>query len=50
MMGILKRDFADHQIIIAFIASIFNYDIDEVNTIEIKEHLIEGHENEQSNR
>lgn len=38
MMEILKRDFADHQIIIA---SIFNYDFDEVNTIEIKEHLIE---------
>jgi len=38
MMEILKRDFADHQIIIA---SIFNYDFDEVNNIEIKERLIE---------
>jgi hypothetical protein len=43
MMEILKRDFADHQIIIA---SIFNYDFDEVNAIEIKEHLIEECENE----
>ena len=38
MMDILKRDFADHQIIIA---SIFNYNFDEVNIIEIKERLIE---------
>ncbi|NCC80794.1 MAG: hypothetical protein EOM04_00775 [Clostridia bacterium] len=38
MMEIIKRDFSDHQIIIA---SIFNYDFDEVNTIEIKECLIE---------
>ncbi|VDN49238.1 p-loop containing nucleoside triphosphate hydrolase [Petrocella atlantisensis] len=38
MMDILKRDFSDHQIIIA---SIFNYNFDEVNTIEIKERLIE---------
>lgn len=38
MMNILKRDFDDHQIIIA---SIFKYDFDEVNTIEIKELLIE---------
>lgn len=37
MMDILKRDFADHQIIIA---SIFNYDFDEANIIEIKERLI----------
>lgn len=43
MMEILKRDFADHQIIIA---SIFNYDFDEVNNIEIKERLIEECENE----
>lgn len=43
MMEILKRDFADHQIIIA---SIFNYDFDEVNRIEIKERLIEECENE----
>ena len=38
MMDILKRDFYDHQIIIA---SIFNYDFDEVNTIDIKGRLIE---------
>lgn len=38
MMGILKRDFADHQIIIA---SIFEYDLDDVKIIEIKERLIE---------
>lgn len=37
MMDILKRDFADHQIIIA---SIFNYDFDEAKIIEIKERLI----------
>lgn len=41
MMDILKRDFANHQIIIA---SIFNYDFDEVNAIEINEHLIEERE------
>jgi len=38
MMDILKRDFADHQIIIA---SIFHYDFDDVNVIEIKGRLIE---------
>lgn len=38
MMDILKRDFADHQIIIA---SIFEYDFDKVNCIEIKNRLIE---------
>ena len=38
MMGLLKRDFSDHQLIIA---SIFTYDFDEVKTIEIKERLIE---------
>ena len=38
MMDILKRDFADHQIIIA---SIFEYDFEKVNSIEIKERLIE---------
>jgi hypothetical protein len=38
MMDILKRDFADHQIVIA---SIFHYDFDNVNVIEIKERLIE---------
>lgn len=37
MMELLKRDFSDHQLIIA---SIFTYDFDEVNTIEIKERLI----------
>lgn len=39
MMDILKRDFSDHQIVIA---SIFNYDFDEVKIIEIKECLIES--------
>lgn len=38
MMDILKRDFSDHQIIIA---SIVNYNFDKVNIIEIKERLIE---------
>ena len=38
MMNILKRDFSDHQIIIA---SIFEYDFNNVNTIEIKNRLIE---------
>ncbi len=38
MMDILKRDFADHQIIIA---SIFEYDFEKVNSIEIRERLIE---------
>lgn len=37
MMDILKRDFADHQIIIA---SIFEYDFEKVNCIEIRERLI----------
>lgn len=37
MMDILKGDFADHQIVIA---SIFNYDFDEVKIIEIKKRLI----------
>ncbi len=39
MMDILKRDFSDHQIVIA---SIFNYDFDEVKIIEIKECLIKS--------
>lgn len=39
MMDILKRDFSDHQIIIA---SIFEYDFDNINRIEIKNHLIES--------
>lgn len=38
MIDILKRDFADHQIIIA---SIFEYDFVNVNKIEIIDHLIE---------
>ena len=38
MMELLKRDFSDHQLIIA---SIFTYNFDTVNTIEIKHHLIE---------
>lgn len=38
MMDILKRDFSDHQIIIA---SIYNYDFDELNVIEIVNRLIE---------
>ncbi len=38
MMDILKRDFADNQIIIA---SIFEYEFDEVKRIEIRERLIE---------
>lgn len=39
MTELLKRDFSDHQLIIA---SIFTYDFDEVNTIEIKDRLIEA--------
>ena len=38
MMDILKRDFSDHQIIIA---SIFEYDFDPLNIIEIVNRLIE---------
>lgn len=38
MMEILKRDFSEHQLIIA---SIFTYDFEEVNMIEIKERLID---------
>jgi hypothetical protein len=38
MMEILKTEFADNQIIIA---SIFKYDFDTVNLIEIKNRLIE---------
>ncbi|MCD8224710.1 MAG: hypothetical protein LUC99_07710 [Clostridiales bacterium] len=37
MMNILKRDFSDHQIIIA---SIFTYDFNDLNIIEISERLI----------
>lgn len=39
MMNILKRDFYDHQIVIA---SIFSYNFEKVNVIEIKERLIES--------
>lgn len=38
MMEILKRDFSDHQIIIA---SIFKYNFPAPNIIEIKNRLIE---------
>lgn len=38
MINILKRDFSDNQIIIA---SIFEYDFDEVNRIEINNRLLE---------
>jgi hypothetical protein len=37
MMEILKRDFADHQIIIA---SIFEYNFDDPKKIEIEDRLI----------
>ena len=48
MMNILKRDFSDHQIIIA---SIYSYDFSELNTITIDDHLIdqEIHDNEELN-
>jgi hypothetical protein len=39
MINILKRDFSDHQIIIA---SIYEYDLPEVNKIELKKSLMEG--------
>jgi len=39
MMDILKRDFSDHQIIIA---SIYKYDFPELKIIEIKNRLIES--------
>ena len=39
MINILKRDFADHQIIIA---SIYEYDLPDVNKIELKKSLMEG--------
>lgn len=39
MINILKRDFSDNQIIIA---SIFQYDFEEVNVIKINNRLIEG--------
>ncbi|WP_312699212.1 ATP-binding protein [Sedimentibacter sp.] len=40
MIDILNRDFADNQIIIA---SIFQYDIDNINIIEIEDSLIDGY-------
>ena len=39
MIDILKRDFADHQLIIA---SIFEYNLPEENRIEIKKSLLEN--------
>ncbi len=39
MMDILKRDFADHQIIIA---SIFEYDFENIRKVTIKGHLIDS--------
>lgn len=39
MIDILNRDFSDNQIIIA---SIFQYDIDDINVIEIKDRLIDS--------
>ena len=39
MMNILKKDFSDHQIIIA---SIFTYDFDDLKTVEIKNRLMES--------
>ena len=39
MMKILKRDFKDNQIIIA---SIFEYDFDTINKIEISKRLVDG--------
>ena len=38
MLDILKRDFVDNQIIIA---SIYKYDLDNINEIEIRNRLIE---------
>lgn len=38
MVNILKRDFSDNQIIIA---SIFKYDFESLNVIEIQNRLIE---------
>lgn len=45
MMNILKRDFSDHQIIIA---SIFEYDLDSVKQIEIVNRLIETEDRQES--
>ena len=39
MMDLLKRDFSDHQIIIA---SIYTYDFPSMKTVEIKGRLIEN--------
>lgn len=47
MMDILKRDFPDHQVIIA---SIYSYDLPNINIIELKDSLIDcqikGNQNE----
>lgn len=42
MMDILKRDFSNHQIIIA---SIFKYDFEKINYINIRDRLIENFSN-----
>lgn len=42
MFEILKRDFSNHQL---FIASIYNYDIDNLNIIELKNCLLENFDN-----
>lgn len=42
MMNILKRDFSNHQIIIA---SIFKYDFEKINYINIHDRLIENFSN-----
>ena len=38
MIGLLKRDFSDHQIIIA---SIYEYDLPDVNKIVLERSLLE---------
>ena len=42
MIEILKRDFSNHQL---FIASIYNYDIDNLNIIELNNCLLENFDN-----
>lgn len=42
MMELLKRDFSDHQIIIA---SIYRYDFPDLHTIEINNRLIDSNTN-----
>ena len=46
MMDILKRDFSDHQVIIA---SIYSYDLPNLNIIELKDSLIDCLINENQN-